>query len=118
VFLRELDSGALTQLTRTEATESQPMFLADGRVAWLADGTWWLHDPARGVTGPAALLKFEKDPEAEPEPDLLRDMQLRLFPTLAREKTEREAKRAQDRARQAADPTRAPRPFYLGADRE
>ena len=118
VFLRELGSGALRQLTRSEALEAQPMFLVDGRVAWLADATWWLHDPASGVTGPAALLKFEKDPEAEPDPDVLRDMQLRLFATLAREKAEREAEREQDHAQQAADTSRAPRPFYLGEDRE
>ena len=117
VFLRRLGDGTLTQLTRSETLETRPQFLTDGRVAWLADGTWMVHDPARGVGGPAALLKFEKDPEAAPDADYLREMQLRLFSTLAREKAEREAERAQDRSRRAADPSRAPQPFYLGEQR-
>ena len=37
-----------------------------------------------GVTSPAAVVKTEKDPNAPPKPDDLRDMRLRTFSTLKR----------------------------------
>jgi dipeptidyl aminopeptidase/acylaminoacyl peptidase len=119
VFLRELDSGALRQLTRTAASESMPRFSADERAAlWRVGNDWWSHDFTSGLATPLTDLKAGKDPQAEPEADALREQQLRLFSTLAREKARREALLARDRELRAVDPGRPVAPVYLGDDIE
>jgi dipeptidyl aminopeptidase/acylaminoacyl peptidase len=115
VFLRDLDGGALRQLSRTSATEAMPMFSADERaVLWRTGSDWWSYDLARGLATPLTDIKASKDPRAEPEADALRDMQLRLFTTLAREKEDREALLERDRELRKVDPGRPVAPVYLG----
>ena len=115
VFLRDRSNGALTQLTRTDAMESSPRFRADGRAVLFQSGSDWMsYALDTRLLSTVAVLKAEKDPAAKPEADLLRDMQLRLIATLAKERADRDALKAQDDARRAADPSRAPAPIYLG----
>jgi len=113
VFLRDLGNGALVQLTRTAAAESQPRFAADGGVIWRA-GNDWFHWSAGAGAVQVASLKAENDPAAAPRPDALREQQLRTIDTLRRDKEQREAQRAQEEAWRKADPTRMPGPAYLG----
>ena len=116
IFLRDLATGRLSQLTRTPALERTPQFSADGRAVQYRNGDDWLvHDIGAGVAGPAAVVKTEKDPEAK-TPDDLAEMQLRLFSTLRTLKADREANKAEAEAFQKGDPTRAPLPFFLGDD--
>jgi len=115
VFLRELGGGKLRQLTRTPEQEDQPRFAADGRSAvWRVGNRWYRHDFSSGLSAPLAELKTEKDPQAAPAPDDLRDRQLRLIATLAREKQRREEVSARQRELQAKLASRAPGPVYLG----
>lgn len=117
VFLRDLGSGTLTQLTRSAAVEAQPRFAADGGVLWRAGHDWFHWSPAGGTVQVAAL-KAEKDPAAPPPADALREQQLRTLATLRHDREMREAQRRQEEVWQRADPTRAPRPAYLGDDVE
>ena len=117
VFLRELGSGALVQLTRTGAAESQPRFSADGGVIWRAGHDWFLWH-AGGGTVQVASLKAEKDPNARPKDDALRAQQLRTLSTLRRDRELREAQRAQEESWRRADPSRAPAPAFLGDEVE
>ncbi|HET6604743.1 MAG TPA: S9 family peptidase [Xanthomonadaceae bacterium] len=118
VFLRDLRSGVLQQLTRSEASESHPQFQADGgHVAWRLGNDWYLYELARGVGGPATVLKLEPEPDAADEDahdEDLRRMQLRLIGTLARERDKRQAQRSRENALRRIDPTRTPPPFHLG----
>jgi dipeptidyl aminopeptidase/acylaminoacyl peptidase len=117
VFLRDLRSGALRQLSRSDAVESSPIFGADGRsVYFLANSEWMRYDLVAQVASAAAVVKAEKDPAATPDPDNLRDIQLRLFDTLRKEKEQREAQRERDLELRRLDATRAPAPVYLGND--
>jgi dipeptidyl aminopeptidase/acylaminoacyl peptidase len=117
VFVRDLTSGALLQLTRSEAGATGLGWSADQRALHFQSGGDWLRvDVASRLVSRVAQLKAEKDPAAAPEADLLRDTQLRLFSTLQREKAEREAQRERDLARRGSDASRAPAPLYLGAD--
>jgi dipeptidyl aminopeptidase/acylaminoacyl peptidase len=117
VFLRNLATGTLRQLSRSDAVESLPVFGHDGRaVYFLSNSEWQRYDLVAQVLSPAAIVKAEKDPAATPEPDALRDMQLRLFDTLRKEKEQRDAQRERDLALRGLDPTRAPAPVYLGSD--
>jgi dipeptidyl aminopeptidase/acylaminoacyl peptidase len=115
VFVRDLRSGALQQLTRTDDAESRPQWGADGGLAWRVGNTWYRWHPARGVAQ-ASNVRAEDDPHEDPEPDALREQQMRLFETLRRERERRDAVRVQNEAWRGDDPTRAPEPVYLGKD--
>ncbi len=115
VFLRDLRSGALTQLTRSNDTEAQARFASDGGVIWRNGNDWYRWSPQAGVSQ-AAVLRAEKDPAAAPKPDALREQQLRTLETLSRDRALRDAARQQDAAWRKADGSRAPAPIYLGAD--
>jgi dipeptidyl aminopeptidase/acylaminoacyl peptidase len=115
IFVRDLRSGALTQVTRSDAPESRPQWSRDGNLVFRAGNDWYQWRAGQGLSQ-AALLKAEKDPATQPKPDDLRDRQLRLIQTLADDRAKREAVREQNLAWRAADPTRAPAPAYLGDD--
>ena len=117
IFVRDLISGRLTQITRTPQTEAAPQFSADGRrLSFRVDNAWFVHDFGSGVTTPAAVVKAEKDPDAAPKPDDLREMQLRTFSTLKRLHDETEISKQHAEDMRKGDITRAAAPFYLGED--
>ncbi|KGQ20206.1 Dipeptidyl peptidase IV [Lysobacter dokdonensis DS-58] len=117
VFVRDLRSGALQQLTRTNDDESQPQWGSDGGLSWRVGNDWYRWTNAGGVRQAATVLA-EKSPDTKPGADDLRERQLRLIDTLRNDRAQREAARAQDKAWRLADPTRAPVPAYLGDDVE
>ncbi len=117
LFMRDLRSGALLPLSRSGSVAGEPQFSADGLKAQFRSGVdWYSVDLASRLVSQVAVLKAEKDPGAEPKADALRDLQLELFSTLARQKADKAAQRARDAELRAADATRAPLPVYLGDD--
>jgi len=117
IFVRDLGQGRLTQITRTPENEAAPQFSADGRLlSFRVNNDWFVHDFGTGLTMPAAVVKTEKDPDAPPKPNDLRDKQMHSFATLKRLHDESElAKRYAEDLRKE-DATRAAAPFYLGED--
>lgn len=115
VFLRDLRNGALTQLTRSNETETRARFAADGGVIWRS-GEQWIRWTPQGGTAQAASVRADKDPNAAPKADALRDQQLRTLETLARDRAQREAAQQQSDAWRKADTSRAPATVYLGSD--
>jgi dipeptidyl aminopeptidase/acylaminoacyl peptidase len=117
IFVRELGSGRLRQITRTPQNEAAPQFSADGRLLSFRIGNdWFVHNLDTGLTRPAGVVKAEKDPDAPPKPDDLRDMQLRTFATLKRLHDESEAAKKHAEELRKDDATRAAEPYYLGED--
>jgi dipeptidyl aminopeptidase/acylaminoacyl peptidase len=117
IFVRDIGSGRLAQITRTPETEAAPQFSADGRLlSFRAGNDWFVHDFDSGVTTPAAVVKAEKDPDAPPKPDDLRDMQMHTFSTLKRLHDESEIRKKYAEDLRKGDPTRAAAAFYLGED--
>jgi dipeptidyl aminopeptidase/acylaminoacyl peptidase len=117
IFVRDVGSGRLAQITRTPQNEAAPQFSMDGRLLSFRVGNdWYVHDFGGGVTTPAAIVEAEKDPDAPPKPDDLRDMQMRTFSTLKRLHDESEINKKHARDLRNADATRAAAPFYLGED--
>ncbi|MFT3790906.1 MAG: prolyl oligopeptidase family serine peptidase [Rudaea sp.] len=115
IFVRDLRNGALTQVTRTPEQESAPQFSADGRsLSFRAGNVWFVHDLASRVTASVAEIKTEKDPDAKPADDDLRDFQLRTFSTLKKLKDDKDARREHAEELRSQDPTRAAAPFWLG----
>ena len=114
IFVRDLSSGRLTQITRTPQPKSSLHFSIDGRLlSFRVENDWFVRDLVGGVTTPAAIVKAEKDPNAPPTDDL-REMQLRTFSTLKKLHDDTETARKHDEALQKGDATRAAPPFYLG----
>ncbi|MDR2011938.1 MAG: S9 family peptidase [Rhodanobacter sp.] len=114
IFIRELASGRLVQVTRTPEAEAAPQFSADGRTLQYRAGTdWFNYDIATGVSGPAAIVRTEKDPDAK-KPDDLGEQQLRYFSTLRMLKADRDAQRKNREDFVKGDSTRAPLPFFVG----
>ena len=98
-------------------SKSEPHFSADGKLlSFRIDNEWFVHDLAGGVTAPAAIVKAEKDPNAPPAADDLREMQLRTFATLKKLHDDKEAARIENEAMQKGDASRPVLPFYLGED--
>ena len=117
IFVRDVASGRLTQITRTPENEAAPQFSADGRLlSFRVNNDWFVHDFDKGLTTPAAVVKTEKDPDAPPKADDLHDMQMHAFSTLKRlhDESEMNKKHAEDLRK--GDVTRAEAPFYLGED--
>jgi dipeptidyl aminopeptidase/acylaminoacyl peptidase len=117
IFVREVAGGRLTQITRTQQNKTTPQFSADGRLlSFRVDNDWFIYDFGTGITTPAAVVKTEKDPDAPPKADDLRDLQLHIFSTLKRLHDESEASKKYAEDLRKADVTRAAAPFYLGED--
>ena len=117
VFLRNLKNGSLLQITRTNETEMDPRFSADGAaVLYRETNQWYRWSLNSHLQEPAALPVAEDDPNKTKKADDLRDMQLRLIGTLKRIKTDREEVRSKAEADRKADSTRAITKVYLGSD--
>ena len=112
VFVRDLRSGALTQVTHGDASARGLAFAGDNGLVWHSGHTWYHFDGSR--TRQVASLKAEKDPDAAPRADSLREQQLSTLETLRRDRANRQALSAQAAAWRAADPTRPSAPVYLG----
>ena len=112
VFVRDLRSGALSQLTRGNEGESRLLWSRDGALVWRGGDAWYRWD-GRSIVQ-AAQAKAEDAPGKPSKPDDLRDRQLRLIDTLKNDRALRDAAREQNEAWRKADPTRAAAPVYLG----
>jgi len=115
LFERDLKTGTLTQIVRGTTPASDPQYAADGNhVQFRVGSDWFSWSRAERLVSPVALLRTAKDPDAAPDADFRRDMQLRLITTLAQVKKDKDDTRDQRNADRAADATRAPQPIYLG----
>ena len=117
LFVRDMASGELTQLTRTVAGESSPLWMADGSLAFRRGGAWIVRDLETGIERQAAEIRAEDDLDDEDkkkDKEYLETQQERLF-AIVRDREAREEERdARRKARREADATRVPGPFYLG----
>jgi dipeptidyl aminopeptidase/acylaminoacyl peptidase len=115
LFERDLKTGILTQIMRGTAKAASPQFSADGaKVQFRLGNDWYSWESASRLVSPVAMPRSLKDPDAAPDEDLQRSLQLRLISTLARQKAERDTGRERREEERRADPTRAPQPIYLG----
>jgi acetyl esterase/lipase len=115
IFVRDMSTGELTQITRTTDHEHGAMFMGDGSIAFLRGGSWFIRDASTGLEFQAADIRTEDEPEEkDPDKGYLAEQQRRLFEIVrAREARERE-READTKGKREADTTRVPGPFYLG----
>jgi dipeptidyl aminopeptidase/acylaminoacyl peptidase len=120
VFLEDLRSGRVRQLTGTAASERAPMFLTDrGRVAWRVGNTWRVAEVDSGLVVDATALRLEDEPDEEDEDEGFLDAQQeRLFFRLSEMERADKERRDRERSLRAVDEGRAPPRVYLGDERE
>jgi dipeptidyl aminopeptidase/acylaminoacyl peptidase len=117
VFVKDLGTGAVRQLTRTSEAESRPLFLTGGqRVAFRRGNSVFVYDLVSGLLAQAADLRLEKDPAEKDDPTLLAEQEVRLLDIVRQRQEKEKREREEQRANQKADPTRPPLPWYLGED--
>jgi len=115
LFVRDVVSGRVRQLTRTQANESEPRFmLGDDRVSFRRDNDVFIRELSSGLEYQPAVVLFEDDPAEEEDEDYLRDQQRRLVQYVREQKEKQDAARERDRKAREADGSRVPVPFYLG----
>ncbi|MGJ7903036.1 prolyl oligopeptidase family serine peptidase [Lysobacter sp. 1R34A] len=117
IFVRDLRSGALTQVTRSNDTEARPQWSRDGNLVFRVDNQWYQWRAGQGLSQ-AAQVRAENDPARPPKADDLRERQLAMLQSLREDRAQREAAREQDEAWRRSDGSRAPKPTYLGDDVE
>lgn len=115
VFVRDLQTRTLRQLTRTPEIESAADFLSDGRVRFRADAQWFIADLNSGAIGPVATLKFERDP-LKTDDSRLEKKEMEFIATLRYEREQVQAARLRELSDAQADPSRPTPAVYLGED--
>jgi len=116
VFVRELGSNRLIQVTRSSEDESSPQFSADqSSLHYRRGNDWYGYTFAGGVNYPLAVLKAEKNPK-DKKPGDFEKLQLRLIGTLKQDHDNKEALKARAEELRKADASRAAEPVYLGDD--
>ena len=108
------DGDTVRQITRTAAAESSPMFMSDGRIAFVRDGQVFLFDRVTGFTEQLSNLQFEKDPSDEESFDVLRAHQERLYGQLRKASKDEEEARERESSLFKLDDALSPAPVYFG----
>lgn len=117
LFVRNLSTGAIRQLTRYNGKKESPSFMADGvHIQWHEGNDIYVYDLNTGMTSLPADVQLMDDPAKPKSPqDYLQAEQPRLFQELADKAANKEAQQEQQQARHGADPTHVGAPFYLGS---
>lgn len=103
VYLRDLESNQLTQITKSAESESAPQFSVDGAAVYYRRGNDWFAWRRSGLTETLLQIKADNDPKIASKPTTANEHELRLIATLARQKAEREQlKKDSEATRRAA----------------
>lgn len=117
VFVKEVASGKISQLTRNREQQTDVMFLTDGRLSWRQGWDFFGLDLQSGALSLLVSLKTEAQPTAPAVPDsYLAKEQHKLIQFIALEhKNATDAFNQKQQLQQQSD-VLAPAPVYLGQD--
>jgi dipeptidyl aminopeptidase/acylaminoacyl peptidase len=111
------DGEGIRQVTRTTAPESNPAFMTDGRrITFQRDQQYFVFDPETGLVEQVTNIRFEKDPGAEKDFDVLQAHQRRLYEQLRKAERDKDEARERERSLFALDDALPAAPVYLGDD--
>lgn len=115
IFLKNLATGEVRQLTRTAEHKSEVHFMAgDRRVSFRVQDTVLVYDLDTGLLSQPADLRLAKDPFHEEPPGFLKREQLDIFSAVREQRDRKKEAHERDESLRRADPTRSPIPWYLG----
>ncbi|NNM34386.1 MAG: hypothetical protein HKO53_15015, partial [Gemmatimonadetes bacterium] len=121
LYLKDVRSGRIEQLTRTQDRERSPRFLrGDEAIQFRRGDALLVRDLKTGLEWQPADLRTEDDPdeETEDEPSYLEQQQKDLFGIVRLWEKNEQDREAHDDLLRAQDPYRAPEPWYLGSKKE
>ncbi|MBZ9613622.1 S9 family peptidase [Rheinheimera maricola] len=117
VFVRNMLSGELTQLTRDNAQQTAAEFLLDGRLAYREGWTYFAHNLTTGLRTELASLKTEAKPKGPAKPaGYLAQEQHKLIEFVALEQKNAEQRYAARQQLQKENASLPAAAFYLGKD--
>jgi dipeptidyl aminopeptidase/acylaminoacyl peptidase len=115
IYVKNLKTGNVEQITNTLAIESSPIFLLDGEtVAFKRDGSYFLYAIAAGSTRQLSDLRFEDDPYHHTDFDPLRDQQRRSYQAVVENLRRQQASEAALRQQRDGERAHPLQPIYLG----
>lgn len=118
IYVKNLRTGDITQLTRTTVIESNPRFTADSsKIIFSRNETIFVRDLESGLESEIADLRFENQPSEE-ERNYLDEQQLRLFDIVELEQERKKIEEQHQNENQELDRARIDLPYYLGTDNE
>ncbi len=116
VYIKDLQSGRVTQLTNTLALESDPVFLTDGStIGFKREGVYFLYSQESGNTRQLSDLRFENDPFNPQDFDPLRDQQRRSYSSVVENMRREQVAAAAARSQRDGGRLYPLQPIYLGA---
>ncbi|MGX5914244.1 prolyl oligopeptidase family serine peptidase [Aliidiomarina sp. Khilg15.8] len=115
LFVRDLSSGELRQLTRSSDAKSDVQFLNDGRLAYRSQNTLVAVDLRTGFSDTLATLEMKDEPEAIPEPgDLLAEEELELIEYNQVQRRQQQERFERQRELTAQNSSVLKQPFFMG----
>ena len=118
LFVRDLESGKINQLTRTETNEDRPSFLEHDRIQFRRDNKIYIRDLTTGLESEAAILLTEDEPkQSEKDDGFLTSQENDLFQFLQKQQKEKAARRTQTKKKKRANRNDVDKPYYLGKNR-
>ncbi len=120
VFVKDLRSGAIRQLTRSIEKESSPSFTADSdKVIFHRNDQLLVRNLLTGLEYAAADIRIEASPDKEQSPaSYLQSQQFRLFEIIQRQKQQKQQATENENQILRLDPSRVGLPFYIGPNEE
>ncbi|RUO31929.1 S9 family peptidase [Aliidiomarina sedimenti] len=119
IFVRDLRSGELSQLTGDAQSKTALQFLHDGRLSYRVENRLVAIEPASGRRQTLLTLAFSDEPEATQEPaDLIAEEEIDLMEYNQIQRRQRTERFEHQQQLAAQNSTLAPQPFYMGEGME
>ena len=119
VFVKQLASGQVTQLTHTSAYENSAMFLINGNVAYRVGNKFFAHDINTNAIVELANLLSSNDPsDAKDESSYLAQEQTKLIGYVALQQKNKALKAAQSDRLKAKNSSITQTKFYFGTGKK
>ena len=119
IYVRDIASGNVTQLTRDSARQFAPEFLRDGRIVYREGWTFFAQALNSSQRTELASLKLEDAPKAPAQPKgYLAQEQHKLIEFIALEQRNAQDSYQARQQLQKQNSSLAPQAFYLGKDQQ
>ncbi|BBN81576.1 peptidase S9 [Pseudoalteromonas sp. A25] len=119
VFVKDISSGDLKQITHSSQTEYDLQFLISGELAYRIDNTFYRVDLASGRTHEIVKLHLSEEPKGLQDPSTyIAKEQHKLIDFVALQHKNKADKQAREQALKKTNATIADNHFYLGKDKQ
>lgn len=119
LFVSDLASGQVRQLTRSSARVSQVRFLNSGQLAYRQGDQFFALDLASGYTEQLLDIRLESSPKGPGEPEgFVAQEQHKLIHWIAKKHKRAKAQHQAEKRWQKEDKVTSAKPLYLGNDHE